>query len=32
VFFRSVPVPTEGSPLASEQFPATAAEIGVSIT
>jgi hypothetical protein len=32
VFFRSVPALTEGSPLASEQFLAAAAEIGVSIT
>lgn len=32
VFFRSVPTLTEGSPLASEQFLATAADIGVSIT
>ena len=32
VFFRSVPTLTEGSPLASKQFLATAADIGVGIT
>jgi hypothetical protein len=31
VFFRSVPTLTEGGALASEQFLATAAEIGVNV-